>query len=77
MSATQPVRNKHQVRELAEYYLRRGELRNHLLIVMGVHTALRISDAYCKHKLKKYIINFYELQKAQRPSLLTGAVLLF
>ena len=44
MSATQPIRNKHQVRELADYYLKRGELRNHLLIVMGVHTALRISD---------------------------------
>jgi integrase len=44
MSAAQPIRNKHQVRELAEYYLKRGEIRNHLLIVMGVHTALRISD---------------------------------
>ncbi|GHV13583.1 site-specific integrase [Clostridia bacterium] len=44
MPATQPIRNKHQVRELAEYCLKRGELRNHLLIVMGVHTALRISD---------------------------------
>jgi len=44
MSATQPIRSKQQVRELAGYYLRRGELRNHLLIVMGVHTALRISD---------------------------------
>jgi len=44
MSATQPIRNKHQVRELADYYLKRGELRNHLLIIMGVHTALRISD---------------------------------
>ena len=44
MSSTQPIRNKHQVRELAEYYLKRGEPRNHLLIVMGVHTALRISD---------------------------------
>ena len=44
MSATQPIRNKKQVRELSEYYLKRGELRNHLLIVMGVHTALRISD---------------------------------
>jgi integrase len=44
MSATQPIRNKHQVRELAEYYLKRGEARNHLLIVMGVHTALRVSD---------------------------------
>ena len=44
MSTTQPIRNKNQVRELASYYLVRGELRNHLLIVIGVHTALRISD---------------------------------
>jgi integrase len=44
MSTTQPIRNKHQVRELAGYYLKRGELRNYLLIVMGVHTALRVCD---------------------------------
>ena len=44
MSTTQPIRNKHQVRELATYFLRKGELRNHLLVVMGVHTALRICD---------------------------------
>jgi integrase len=44
MSTTQPIRNKHQVRALAEYYLRRGECRNHLLVVMCTHTALRISD---------------------------------
>ena len=41
---TQPIRNKQQVRELAMYYLKRGEVRNHVLIVLGVHTALRISD---------------------------------
>jgi integrase len=29
---------------MSEFYLERGELRNHLLIVMGVHTALRVSD---------------------------------
>ena len=44
MSATQPIRNKHQVRELAEYFLKRGEIRNHLLVVMGIHTALRVCD---------------------------------
>ena len=44
MSATQPIRSKHQIRELAGYFLGRGELRNHLLVVLGVHTALRISD---------------------------------
>jgi len=44
MSATQPIRNTNQVRELAEYFLKRGKLRDHLLIVAGVHTALRIGD---------------------------------
>ena len=44
MPTTQPIRNKHHVRALAEYYLKRGEPRNHLLIIMSVHTALRISD---------------------------------
>jgi integrase len=44
MATTQPIRNKHQVRALAEYYLRKGQLRNHVLIVLGVYTALRISD---------------------------------
>ena len=44
MATTQPIRNKQQIRELAAYYLKRGEIRNHALILMGVHTALRISD---------------------------------
>jgi integrase len=44
MSTTQPIRNKNQIRELANYYLKRGQLRNYVLIVVGVHTALRISD---------------------------------
>jgi integrase len=44
MATTQPIRNKHHVRELAAYCLRKGQLRNHVLILMGVHTALRISD---------------------------------
>lgn len=44
MATTQPIRNKQQVRELATYYLKIGKIRNHVLIVMGLHTALRISD---------------------------------
>jgi integrase len=44
MATTQPIRNKHQIRELAGYYLHRSQLRNYVLIVLGVHTALRISD---------------------------------
>jgi len=44
MKSTEPIRNKHQIRALAEYYLKRGEIRNYVLIVISVHTALRISD---------------------------------
>jgi integrase len=44
MKTTQPIRNKHQVRELAAYFLKRGEVRNHVLIVLGVNTALRVCD---------------------------------
>jgi integrase len=44
MAATEPIRNKKQVRELANYYLQRGQFRNHCLIVLGICTALRISD---------------------------------
>jgi integrase len=44
MATTQPIRSKHQIRELAGFYLRKGQLRNHALIILGVHTALRISD---------------------------------
>ena len=44
MATTQPIRNKNQVRELAAFYLNRGEIRNYVLIILGVNTALRISD---------------------------------
>jgi len=44
MSTTQPIRNTDEVRKLTEYYLKEGKPRNYLLIVMGIHTALRISD---------------------------------
>ena len=44
MATTQPIRDKHEVRELAAYYLKLGQIRNHALIVLGLCTALRISD---------------------------------
>ena len=44
MAATEPIRDKKQLKALADYFLKRGQLRNHALIVVGACTALRISD---------------------------------
>ena len=41
---TDPIRDKRQLKDLAGYWLERGNFRNYLLIVLGVCTALRISD---------------------------------
>jgi integrase len=44
MTATEPIRDKRQVRELIAYYRKRGQLRNYCLIALSLYTALRISD---------------------------------
>ena len=44
MAATDPIREKKHVRELADYWLKEGNHRNYALIVLGVCTALRIGD---------------------------------
>ena len=41
---TEPIRNKRHIRDMAAYYVKKGMLRNHLLIVFGVYTGLRIGD---------------------------------
>jgi integrase len=41
---SEPIRDKHKLRQLAGYFLNRGQFRNYALVVLGVHTALRISD---------------------------------
>jgi len=44
MKTTDPIRSKTHTREMADYYLKRGKLRNYLLIVLGLHTGLSIGD---------------------------------
>jgi len=43
-ATTQPIRSKKQIHELTAHYLKFGQLRNHVLIVITLYTALRISD---------------------------------
>ena len=42
--ATDPIRDKKELKALANYFLKRGELRNYCFVVLGAHTALRVSD---------------------------------
>lgn len=44
---TDPIRSKQQLKALGEYFLQRGQLRNYAMVVVGVCTALRISDLLC------------------------------
>lgn len=44
MAATEPIRSKKQFRALADYFLKKGQIRNYTMIIMGTYTALRISD---------------------------------
>ena len=44
MAMAEPIRDKKELKKIVEYYLKMGQLRNYVLVVMGVHTALRISD---------------------------------
>ena len=44
MASAEPIRDKKELKRFAAYYLRRGQYRNYALVVLGIHTALRISD---------------------------------
>ncbi len=45
MNTAQPIRNRKDLANLKSYYSRKEpNLRNHLLVIIGLNTALRISD---------------------------------
>lgn len=44
MSTTKPIKDRQSLERIKNYYLQKEEYRNHALIVLGLNTALRISD---------------------------------
>ena len=40
----QPIKNKHDIQRLKEYFLRKGELRNYTMVTLALNTSLRIGD---------------------------------
>jgi hypothetical protein len=44
MATTQPIREKELLTALADYFLSQDTLRNYVLFITGIHTALRIGD---------------------------------
>ena len=44
MATTQPIRNKKDIDAISKYYLNLGQLRNYVLFILGVYTALRVCD---------------------------------
>ena len=44
MAKTEPIRDKNQLKSLADYFLKRGQIRNYTLMVMAIYTVIRISD---------------------------------
>ena len=44
MALSEPIRDVEELRMLAGYWLERGNVRNYVLIVLGVCTALRVGD---------------------------------
>ena len=44
MGTTIPIKNQKDIETIKEYYLKKGQYRNYALFVVGINTALRISD---------------------------------
>lgn len=44
MSQTQPIRRDEDIKKVKDYFLQNREWRNYALVVLGLNTALRISD---------------------------------
>lgn len=64
MNTAEPIRDKEHVKEFAEYYLKQGQLRNYVLFVMGVYTALRVGDLLMLRWKHVYDFGHRRMQKS-------------
>ena len=44
MERVEPIRSEKKIKDLKNYLLGSGSMRNYALIVLGINTALRVSD---------------------------------
>ncbi len=44
MSTTEPIRSKEEIQAFKQYFLNKGQVRNYVLVTMGLNTSLRIGD---------------------------------
>lgn len=44
MCKTEPIRKADDIQRFKQYFLERGQVRNYVLVTMGINTSLRISD---------------------------------
>ena len=62
MGTTQPIRRSEEIEHLKEYFLNKEEVRNYVLVTMGINTALRISDLLelCWSDVWNYSMNCFK-----------------
>lgn len=66
MSTTQPIKKIDEIHELRNFFYNKGEMRNYVLVTLGVNTALRISDllkiewrdvwSFEQHRFKEHMV---------------------
>ena len=78
MSTSQPLRNKEDIEKLKNYFIEKMEYRNYALVIVGLNTALRISDilgmkwkdVYNEEKQDFYSHIYLREQKTQKSTII-------